>query len=159
MVARQTGSGLVLALTASQPFSLNAVRGSQNPLGGWWSERLESVAPSCLVMLDVHAVGVLEIAALLVPFESESVPDSELKLEVNVDENDVARRLSVEADFTVPEGTGDGEIKGGSLSFAYILEEVGIDPQIEAPANAKPLSELTQQFAPLLGGGLGQPTP
>jgi len=34
-------------------------------------------------MLDVHAVGVLEIAALLVPFESESVPDSELKLEVN----------------------------------------------------------------------------
>jgi len=83
MVARQTGSGLVLALTASQPFSLNAVRGSQNPLGGWWSERLESVAPSCLVMLDVHAVGVLEIAALLVPFESESVPDSELKLEVN----------------------------------------------------------------------------
>jgi len=83
----------------------------------------------------------------------------ELTLEVNVDENDVARRLSVEADFTVPEGTGDGEVKGGSLSFAYILEEVGIDPQIEAPANAKPLSELTQQFAPLLGGGLGQPTP
>lgn len=83
----------------------------------------------------------------------------ELRLEVNVDENDVARRLSISADFTVPEGTGDGEIKGGSLSFGYTLEEVGIDPQIEGPANAKPLSELTQQFAPLLGGGLAQPTP
>jgi len=85
----------------------------------------------------------------------------ELKLEVNVDENDIARRLAVEADFTVPEGTGDGQIKGGSLSFGYTLEEVGIDPQIEGPADAKPLSELTQQFAPLLGlgGGLPQPTP
>ena len=83
----------------------------------------------------------------------------ELKLEVNVDVNDVARRVSISADFTVPEGTGDGEVKGGSLSFGYTLEEVGIDPQIEAPANAKPLSELTQQFAPLLGGGIPQTTP
>ena len=83
----------------------------------------------------------------------------ELNLEVNVDENDIARRVSVSADFTVPEGTGDGEVKGGSLSFGYTLEEVGTDPQIEAPANARPLSELTQQFAPLLGGGLPQTTP
>ncbi len=83
----------------------------------------------------------------------------ELTVEVNVDENDVARRVSISADFTVPEGTGDGEVKGGSLSFGYTLEEVGIDPQIEAPANAKPLSELTQQFAPLLGGGIPQTTP
>ncbi len=76
----------------------------------------------------------------------------ELTLEVNVDENDVARRLSLDGDFTVPEGVGDGEVKGGSLSFGYTLEEVGIDPQIEGPANAKPLSELIQQFGPLLGG-------
>ena len=82
MVARRSGSGLVLALTASQPFTLNAVRGRQDPLRGWWSERLESVAPSYLIMLDVPAVGAVEIAALLVPFESESVPKSGLNLEV-----------------------------------------------------------------------------
>ncbi|MDQ3645024.1 MAG: hypothetical protein M3356_05910 [Actinomycetota bacterium] len=81
----------------------------------------------------------------------------ELTLEVNVDENDVARRLSLEGDFTVPEDAGDGEVKGGSVSFGYTLEEVGIDPQIEGPANAKPLTELIQQFGPLLGGGLPQP--
>ncbi len=83
----------------------------------------------------------------------------ELTLEVNVDENDIARRLAVAADFTVPEGTGDGQVKGGSLSFSYTLEEIDIDPQVEAPANARPLSELTQQFAPLLGGGLPQTAP
>ncbi len=83
----------------------------------------------------------------------------ELTLEVNVDENDIARRLSIAGDFTVPEGTGDGQVKGGSVSSEFILEEVGIDPQIEAPANAKPLSDLIQQLAPLLGGlsgGLSQ---
>jgi uncharacterized heparinase superfamily protein len=82
VVARQSGSGLLVALSASQPFALTAVRGRQNPLSGWWSERLESVAPSWLVATDVHAVGVLEIAALLVPFESESVPEARLELEV-----------------------------------------------------------------------------
>ena len=63
------------------------------------------------------------------------------------------------ADFTLPEGTGDGEIKGGSLSFDYTLKEVGIDPEIEAPADAQPLSELTQQFAPLLGGEVQRKRP
>lgn len=82
-----------------------------------------------------------------------------LELKINIDENDVARRLAVSTDFTVPEGTGDGEIKGGSLSLDYTLEEVGIDPQIDAPANPRPLSELTQRFAPLLGGAIPQTTP
>lgn len=82
-----------------------------------------------------------------------------LELEVNIDENDIARRLSVVADFTVPEDVGDGEVKGGSLSFDYTLEEVDIDPDIEAPGDARPLSELSEQFAPLLGGGVPQPTP
>lgn len=77
-----------------------------------------------------------------------------LEVSVNVDDAGLARRVSVAADFTLPEGTGDGEIKGGSLSFDYTLKEVDIDPEIEAPADAKPLSDLTQQFAPLLGGGI-----
>ncbi len=82
----------------------------------------------------------------------------ELTLEVNVDDNDFVRRVAIAGDFTVPEDTGDGELKGGSVSLAYTLEKVDIDPQIEGPANPKPLSELLQQF-PLLGGlgaGLSQ---
>jgi len=81
-----------------------------------------------------------------------------LTLEINVDENDIARRLSLAGDFTVPEGTGDGELKGGSLSLSYTLEEVDVDPQVEAPADARPISELAQQLGPLLSGGL-QTTP
>jgi hypothetical protein len=81
---------------------------------------------------------------------TEAIED--LTLEVNVDDNDVARRVFVEADFKVPEGTGDGEIEGGTLSFGYSIDEVGIDPEVEAPADPRPLSELTQQFAPLLLG-------
>ncbi len=82
VVARQSRGGLVVALSASHPFALTAVRGHENPLRGWWSERLESVVPSWLVSTDVHAVGILEIAALLVPFESESVPAAAVQLEV-----------------------------------------------------------------------------
>lgn len=82
-----------------------------------------------------------------------------LDIEINIDDDDIARRVSVVSDFTVPEGTGDGQIKGGSLEVDYTLVEVGTDPEIEAPENAKPLSELTQQFGPLLGGGVPQTTP
>ena len=75
----------------------------------------------------------------------------ELTLEINVDDNDFVRRVAIAGDFTVPEDTGDGELKGGSVSLAYTLEKVDIDPQIEGPANPKPLSELLQKY-PLLSG-------
>jgi hypothetical protein len=38
--------------------------------------------PSWLVATDVDAVGAFEIAALLIPFASESVPNAGLQLEV-----------------------------------------------------------------------------
>lgn len=82
-----------------------------------------------------------------------------LELEVNVDDDDTLRRLSLQADFTVPEGTGDGQVKGGSVSFAVKLNEVDVEPDIEEPTDARPLSELTQRFGGLLGGGLPQPAP
>lgn len=106
IVARQNGPGLGLVLAASQPFSLNVVRGSQDPLAGWWSERLESAAPSWLVTLDTSAVGALEIAALLVPFESESVPDSELELEVG--------EHMTRVDVVTPSGEASIELDLGS---------------------------------------------
>lgn len=82
-----------------------------------------------------------------------------LELEVNVDDEDTLRRLSLQADFTVPEGTGDGQVKGGSLSFSVKLNEVDVEPDIEVPTDARPFSELTQRFGGLLGGGVPQPTP
>jgi hypothetical protein len=39
------------------------------------------VAPTWHVAVDVDAVGAVEIAALLVPFESELAPDGRLQLE------------------------------------------------------------------------------
>ena len=81
VVAQRDGSGLVLAASASRSFALTTVRGSDDPLSGWWSERLESLSPSWLVATDVEGMGVVEIAALLLPFESERVPEAELEME------------------------------------------------------------------------------
>ena len=75
----------------------------------------------------------------------------ELRFEVNVDENGIARRFFAEADFDVPEDTDAGSLKGGKVSFGYVLEKVGIDPDITAPANPQPLGVLLRQFG--LGGG------
>jgi hypothetical protein len=78
-----------------------------------------------------------------------------LKFEANVDENDVLRRVFLDASFKVPEGTEAGTLQGGKLSFEFLLNEVGNDPQIEAPEGAQPLSELTQRFGLQgLGGGV-----
>jgi hypothetical protein len=72
----------VLAACATTSFAVDAVRGRDDPLTGWWSERLESVSPSWLVATDVMAVGVVEIAALLLPFVSERAPEVELEMDV-----------------------------------------------------------------------------
>jgi len=77
----------------------------------------------------------------------------ELKFEANIDDQDRVRRTLIDGDFTVPEGTDAGELKGGSVLFEFVFEKVDIDPSIEAPANPKPLSELAEQFG--VGGLLG----
>jgi hypothetical protein len=53
----------------------------------------------------------------------------------------------------------EGDVKGGTLSISYALNDVGVEPDVQAPANPKPFSELIQQLGPLLGGGLASPTP
>jgi hypothetical protein len=87
----------------------------------------------------------------------EKVTDAikDVRFEVNVDENGVARRLFAEAEFDVPEDTDLGALEGGEISFGFVLEKVGIDPEIRAPANPQPLSLLLGQFG--VGGAL--PTP
>lgn len=79
----------------------------------------------------------------------------ELRFEVNVDENDVARRLFAEAEFDVPEGTDAGALEGGKATFSFVLEKVGVDPRIVAPKDPQPFGALLGQFG--LGGGLAIP--
>lgn len=79
----------------------------------------------------------------------------ELKFEVNVDKNEIARRFFAEARFKVPQSTNANGLKGGKISFGLVLEKVGINPNIKAPSNAQPLSQLLQGFG--LGGGTGLP--
>lgn len=76
----------------------------------------------------------------------------ELRFEVNVDGDDIARRFFAEAEFDVPEDVDAGALKGGKVSFSYVLEKVGIEPEIKAPANPQPLGVLLRQFG--LGGQL-----
>lgn len=77
-----------------------------------------------------------------------------LRFEANVDGDDVLRRVFLDAEFKVPEGADAGSLQGGKVSVEFVLNDVGNDPQIEAPEGARPLSELTQRFGLQgLGGG------
>jgi LppX_LprAFG lipoprotein len=103
----------------------------------------------------------LESQGQTIPEVDESAVDQvtdaikEVRFEVNVDENDVARRIFAEAEFDVPDDADLGALEGGEVSFGFVLEKVGIEPEIEAPANPQPLSLLLGQFG--LGGGSAIP--
>ena len=87
----------------------------------------------------------------------EKVTDAieDVRFEVNVDEDGVARRMFAEVDFKVPDDADAGALEGGKISFEFVLEDVGIDPKIEAPSDPQPLSSLLGQLG--LGGGLAIP--
>ena len=63
-------------------------------------------------------------------------------VELNVDQNDVLRRFFAEIDLNLKDD-GEGEDVKGKVSFAYVLREVGTNPVIRPPADARPLRELT----------------
>jgi len=65
--------------------------------------------------------------------------------------DDIIRRVAGKIEFDVPEESrqGLGGIQSGSIEFEIELADVNGDQQIEAPANARPLSALTRS----LGGG------
>ena len=56
---------------------------------------------------------------------------------------------------TCPRAPTPAQLTGGKVSFEFVLEKVGVDPDIKAPANPQPLSGLLGQFG--LGGGLALP--
>jgi len=82
VVARGEKVGLLLAVASSRPFLLNAVRGQADPPAGWWSARLESSIPSWFLTVDLRVSGSVEVATLLVPFESDSTPQASIELDV-----------------------------------------------------------------------------
>lgn len=66
------------------------------------------------------------------------------------------RRLSADLSFSVPSNKQAqlSGLKSGTLSFSIDFTDVGQPQTIKAPANAKPLSDLTSQLGGL-GGVLG----
>jgi hypothetical protein len=79
-------------------------------------------------------------------------------------EDDIIRRLSGRVEFEIPKRSraGLGGMDGGSIAFSIEFRDVNGDQQIEPPANARPLSDLTDSLgggglAPGLGGGTEEP--
>lgn len=78
--------------------------------------------------------------------------------EVFVGEDDnTLRRLTTSLSFRLPEeDQADlGGVSGGTLAFTIEFANVGGDQQIEAPSDARPLTDLLQQLGGL-GGVLGE---
>lgn len=72
------------------------------------------------------------------------------------DDDDKLRRLSADLEFDVPEDSRErvGGLEGGRISFTIEFANIGDAQPIEAPEEARPLAELTQQLQGLLGGAL-----
>jgi len=86
------------------------------------------------------------------------VEDPTFDAYIGKDDNRI-HRLSADVDFSVPEDTRDsaGGLEGGTFSFSIEFANVGSPQPIEAPQDARPISELTQQLQGLIGGALGAP--
>ena len=69
-------------------------------------------------------------------------------------EDDTIRRVSGRIEFVVPEEDREdlGGLEAGTLTFSVELGDVNGDQEIEAPANAQPLSKLTDSLG---GDALG----
>jgi hypothetical protein len=94
---------------------------------------------------------------------SEAVDDPSFDIYVGK-QDDVIRRVSGRVEFEIPKRSraGLGGLDGGSIAFSVEFRDVNGDKEIEAPANARPLSELTESLGgggltPGLGGGAEEP--
>jgi hypothetical protein len=94
----------------------------------------------------------------------EVVKDPTFQVYVGEDD-DIIRRVSGKVEFDVPEQSRQslGGIESGAIEFQVEFSDVNGDQQIEAPANARPISDLTQSLGggtlPGLGGGSQSTTP
>jgi hypothetical protein len=118
------------------------VRRSGAALGGATGE----AAPEPLSAEDIRKVG-------------EVVGDPIFHVYVG-EEDDIIRRVSGKIEFDVPEEDreGLGGIEAGAIEFQVEFSDVNGDQEIEAPAKARPISDLTTSLGgggtlPGLGGG------
>ena len=74
------------------------------------------------------------------------------------EEDDTVRRVAGKIEFDVPEANREalGGIQSGAIEFEVELSDVNGDQQIEPPANARPLSALTDSLGGTGVPGLGQ---
>jgi hypothetical protein len=129
--------------------NLNAfVRKSGSTLGGATGQ----TPPKPLSEEDIRKVG-------------EVVRDPTFHVYVGK-EDDVIRRLAGKIEFDVPEDSREslGGIQSGAIEFEVEFSKVNGDQEIEAPANPRPLSDLTTSLGgggtlPGLGGGSQDTTP
>jgi hypothetical protein len=85
---------------------------------------------------------------------TEAVDDPSFDVYVGK-EDGIVRRVSGKVDFEIPKRSraGLGGLDGGSIAFSVEFRDVNGDQEIEEPANARPLSDLTESLG---GGGLSQ---
>ena len=88
---------------------------------------------------------------------SEVVRDPVFHVYVGEDD-DTIRRVAGKIEFDVPEANREalGGIQSGAIEFEVELSDVNGDQQIEPPANARPLSALTDSLGGTGVPGLGQ---
>ena len=99
-------------------------------------------APKPLSEADIQKVG-------------EVVKDPTFNIYVGEDD-DIIRRVAGKIEFDVPEESraGLGGIQSGAIEFQVEFSDVNGDQQIEAPAHARPISDLTTSLG---GGGTAGP--
>jgi hypothetical protein len=109
------------------------VRKSGDALGGATGQ----AAPKPLSEEDIQKVG-------------DVVKDPTFNIYVGEDD-DIVRRVAGKLEFDVPEESRQslGGIQSGAIEFQVEFGDVNGDQQIEAPANARPIADLTTS----LGGG------
>jgi hypothetical protein len=129
--------------------NLNAfVRKSGSTLGGATGQ----TPPKPLSEEDIRKVG-------------EVVRDPTFHVYVGKDD-DIIRRVAGKIEFEVPEESREslGGIQSGAIEFEVEFSKVNGDQEIEAPANPRPLSDLTTSLGgggtlPGLGGGSQENSP
>jgi hypothetical protein len=124
------------------------VRKSGTALGGATGQ----APPKPLSDEDIRRVG-------------EVVKDPSFNVYVGEDD-DIIRRVAGKIEFDVPEESREslGGIQSGSIEFQVEFSGVNGDQAIEAPANARPISDLTSSLGgggtlPGLGGGSQSTSP
>ena len=83
------------------------------------------------------------------------------QVDVYTGEKDHAlRRLALSVSLAVPKDAqkSAGGLKSGELRFDLTIADLNSDQTINAPAGARPFSELQTALAALQGGGSGAPT-